>query len=741
MPRSSDPQNFLRLSLNSYNMLSQLTAVLIQTGYMAEAEEVARDLQASLRAAEALAEVSEVYGQQQNWRQAETVARAIEVDEVQMIRALSTLASQHQSAARTDEAERLWQEAGARISTLAASEAQDQARAYLAASYVQAQEWRRADETADILTSKPGKMKILSLLTLALTSKGLRELAETTWEKMREIKGADQSEHDLVLQIEAVALAEAGRISAARTITENDIHHPSCKVVVFAHIVSYLIKSGIFEQILNTINPILRQYLYDDVDASDLDTLLIDLICQIAQAQQWEMAKEVIRTLPRTGAKYKAMIGLAIELARAGLSSQAEEAWVEAKMMFLARTSQVKASVVGVLVAVQAQAGHVEEAKENIATLPDNQAKEYVWEKLALALADMNMVTEAEEIGKSITTTQAKRNILRSISIIQMQAGLVDQALATAMSISDNEQQSNVLCDLVTVCCQKQLWELAEGIASRIPSGPIQGEATNRILVGLVENGMLPKAQDLAKDIDNVYRRENAWYRILTAYARIGGLKKVLDKLAKNIKNNKRVKQKTDCYTYIALKQTRLAANDARKIPDSDEKDEALYNVAVAYVRDKSWEQAEEIAGEIDDEKMYEKAYRDIAIGYANAGQWEHARPLFNKIHNAEQRRAVLQVWGSLLAQQPETILSEWVVSSLSRSEEKANLLVSMAQSLAQKDEQLALLRLAQRSWLQAGTQSDCQYLFAIVQGILRHNPEMCAKFYKSFGWVDTFIE
>jgi hypothetical protein len=723
------------------DVLSQLTAVLIQTGYFAEAEEIARELQTNSRAAEALGEVSEAYCRQQNWPLAEEIARAIEVDEAQMIRALSKLAAQHQSAARADEAERLWQETGARISTLTTAEAQDQARIYLAASYIQAQEWSRADETADILTSKPGKMKVLSQLALALTRKGLREQAETTWEKMREIKGVDQGEHDLVLQIEAMALAEVGNFSTACTIAENDIHHPSQKVAAFGHIVSCLIRNGAFEQILKTINPILRQYQYDDVDASDLDTLLIDLICQIAQAQQWEIAKKLIRSLPRTGAKYKAMIGLAIELAKTGLPTQAEEAWAEAKTMFLARTSQVKANVVSVLATVQAKTGQVAEAKKNITILPDNQAKEYVWEKLALALVDMNQIAEAEEIAKNFATTQAQRNILRYISIAQMKAGFADQALATAMSIDDYEQQSNVLCDLVTVCCQKQQWKLAEKIANQIPSSPIQGEAMKHILVGLVENGELPVAQDLAKAIDNVYRRENAWYLILTSFARIGGSKGALEKLANNIKKNERIKQKADCAILIALKQPGLAASIARTIPDSNEKSEALYNVAVSYARDRSWKQATELAGEIGDEKIYEKVCEDIAREYASAGEWQQALAFFKKIHNAGQRRAVLLVWGTLLAQQAETLLSEQIASSLSQSEEKASLLVNMAQSLANRGAELTLLRLIQRSWLNASTRSDCQYLFAMAQGILRCNPEMCAGFYESFGWVDKFIE
>ena len=73
-------------------------------------------------------------------------------------------------------------------------------------------------------------------------------------------------------------------------------------------------------------------------------------------------------------------------------------------------------------------------------------------------------------------------------------------------------------------------------------------------------------------------------------------------------------------------------------------------------------------------------------------------------------------------------------------SAEKASLLVSTANALAEGELYLELIRLTQQVWLQASTKDDCQHLFAMIRGLLTQNPEMCPKFYESFGWVDTFL-
>jgi phage-related protein len=731
--------------------LKELTSVLIQFGHLAEAEEVARELQKSSRIAEALAEVSEAYGEQHEWQQAEKVARALDGNDVQLIRALSSLAARRYIAKETDEADRLWQEVSTRIATLPGGEPRDKALSYLATSFLQAREWDKADETARSLASKPEKIRALGILALALAQAGLREQADTAQDTMRETVDEInvENEHDQAQVIYAITLAEADFLTNAETIATSGITHPANKVAVYRSIASGYIKRGSWEQSKRMIDLIVQQYRYSDVDMSELDTFLINLTAQLAQAQRWDLAKETAYAIPRREARCKALIAIVIELARAGIRDTAESTWDEAKALFLAQTSDIQVSVAGVLIAALVEAGQVEKAREIITTPPplDEQAKGSLREKLALALAKLGRIAEAREIENEITNGPARWNVVQNIAIAQLEAKLTEQAIETVSSIPNEERRSYALSELVAKSCQMQQWELAQKIASQIPSGPVQGEALNHIIVGLVKGEQLQRAQNLIRTIENEYRKANAWYSLVATYAQIGGPRDRSEKLASNIKNNDRIKRKAVCAIYIALKQSGLAASVARAIPESSEKAEALRDVAVAYARDHSWEDALKIVGEINDERIRDEAWGAIAREYAGAGQWMPALSIFGKMQNRDQRKEVLQACGAFLARSTNINWSERIAQSeltarhLDQSAEKASLLVSMADALAREDRDLELIHLIQRSWLQIGTKDDCQHLFAIVYGVLLHNPEICNDFYRAFEWAGTFVE
>jgi tetratricopeptide (TPR) repeat protein len=482
---------------------------------------------------------------------------------------------------------------------------------------------------------------------------------------------------------------------------------------------------------------------------SELDTFLINLTAQLAQAQRWDLAKETAYAIPRREARCKALIAIVIELARAGIRDTAESTWDEAKALFLAQTSDIQVSVAGVLIAALVEAGQVEKAREIITTPPplDEQAKGSLREKLALALAKLGRIAEAREIENEITNGPARWNVVQNIAIAQLEAKLTEQAIETVSSIPNEERRSYALSELVAKSCQMQQWELAQKIASQIPSGPVQGEALNHIIVGLVKGEQLQRAQNLIRTIENEYRKANAWYSLVATYAQIGGPRDRSEKLASNIKNNDRIKRKAVCAIYIALKQSGLAASVARAIPESSEKAEALRDVAVAYARDHSWEDALKIVGEINDERIRDEAWGAIAREYAGAGQWMPALSIFGKMQNRDQRKEVLQACGAFLARSTNINWSERIAQSeltarhLDQSAEKASLLVSMADALAREDRDLELIHLIQRSWLQIGTKDDCQHLFAIVYGVLLHNPEICNDFYRAFEWAGTFVE
>lgn len=730
--------------------LKELTSVLIQFGHLAEAEEVARELQKSSRIAEALAEVSEAYSEQHEWQQAEKVARALDGNDVQLIRALSSLAARRYLAKETDEADRLWQEVRTRIATLPGGEPRDKALSYLAASFLQAREWSQADETARSLTSKLEKIRALSMLSLALAQAGLKEQADTARDTMRETVDEinAENEHDQAQVIYAITLAGADFLTNAEIIATSGITHPANKVAVYRSIASGYIKGGSWEQSKGMTDLIARQYRYSDVDMPVLDTILIDLTGQLAQAQQWEQAKETMQTIPRKEAQCKALIRIVIELARAGIGDMAESTWEEAKTLFLAQTSDIQVSIADVLIAALVEAGQVEKARDIITTPPplDEQAKEFLREKLALGLAKVGRITEAREIENEITNRQARWNVVQGIAVAQMEAGLIGEARETASTIADIEMRSNVLRNLVAISCQKRQWDLAQEITSQISSDPVQGEAQRHIVVELAQAGKVSEAERFAKAIGNEYRKANALCDLVTILAQRGDVQ-AANRLVRDIRNN-RIKSKALCAISLAgMFGAAEAESVALGIEVGEEREDALCSVAGAYARDNAWGDAERVAKAITDERKRDEAWGAIAREYASAGQWEQALSLFDSIQNSHQRKAVLQTWGALLAHPTNIDLSERIAQSeqiarhLDQSAEKASLLVSMADALVREDHDLDLIHLIQRSWLQVGTKDDCQQLFAMVHSLLLRNPEMCADFYGAFEWTGTFVE
>ena len=142
----------------------------------------------------------------------------------------------------------------------------------------------------------------------------------------------------------------------------------------------------------------------------------------------------------------------------------------------------------------------------------------------------------------------------------------------------------------------------------------------------------------------------------------------------------------------------------------------------------------------MSDEQKRDEVWGVIARELAQIEQWTQAVATFDKIQKSNQRIEVLQAWGRSLAKPASNETREQVVQHLNESKEKASLLVSMANTLAEGDHYIELIRLTQQAWLHASTKDDCQYLFAMVQDLLLRNAELCDEFYDAFRWVDTFI-
>ncbi len=322
-----------------------------------------------------------------------------------------------------------------------------------------------------------------------------------------------------------------------------------------------------------------------------------------------------------------------------------------------------------------------------------------------------------------------------------MKAGFTEEARKTASDISDVETSSQTLNELVSISCRAQQWDIAEDIARQIPSSPVQGEAQKRIVIKLARAGKAADARRIANSIRSEFYKANALCDLATTLAQMYPGKGEAEKVARAIRND-RIKRKAYCNISLAsMFGATMAESDAFGIEVSDEREDALCSVASIYAQDHSWDDAKRIVEAMSNEGKRDEVWGIIAREYASAGQWEQALSSFDKIRTVHQRKAVLQAWGALLARSKNIALSEQIASHLDQSAEKASLLVSMANSLAEAGHNLELIHLIQRSWLQAGTKDDCQHLFAMVHGVILRNPEICDDFYKAFEWAGTFVE
>lgn len=721
--------------------LSDLTTALIKVVHLHRAADVARSIPDSRKRAEAFYDVSDAYGEQNDWQKAEEVARAVTEDEVR-VRALSNLAAKLKRADEEEKAEALWREASAVALSIGGTEQHDRAIYYLSISFMQAKEWQRAETTVSMIKTNEERVSALCQLAQSFMREGLDTRAEIAWEEAQTMAGdttkAD-GRRDKAYRIYAIAQARCGFWDEVEKTAERRIDLSTERIVVYDSLAANMIKEGLWDRSRRTIDLIVREYDLIDVAYPLLDTILIGLSIDLAREAQWEQATKTARSIPRKEAQCRALMAIVNVMAQAGLRESAQERWEKARVMCTAQKDEVQARVTGILAAVLVEIGQVEQAQKIVPTLPDKQTQENMMERIAITLARVGKIVEAEKIASETANTKRNANIQQSIALAQINAGESTQAIATANLIPQEKQQSFVLSELVAICCQMQEWDLAQDIAYHIRASDWQIQAISYITVELVRAGKTTEAERLAGSISNPFYKANIMCDLATALARTGYYKKA-DKIAKSIKNPRIQEKALSNISMVSLLGASLAETVARAIVAGDEREEALYNVAIAYVNENAWDEAGKIAEDISDAQKRDTVWGTLAREYAKGEQWPQAIGVFDKIQERKKRIEVLQTWGELLIKKASKEVKERIVQYISNREEKASLFVSMADTLAEASLYLEQVRFTQQAWLQASTKDDCEYLFAMVRKLLLQHPEMCDGFYKSFGWVDTFL-
>jgi tetratricopeptide (TPR) repeat protein len=721
--------------------LNALATVLIGAGQLRRAEGVAGLITDDDKKAKALNDVIDAYGSQKNWYQAEEVAHAIDVSE-ERVKALSNLAAKRKLANEEEQAERLWQEASTIAFAITDNDQRSRAIYHQAISFIRAKEWEKAEIATRSIASNNETVNALCQLALAFTQEGLATRAEMAWDEALTIARSitETDKPDTAYKSYAIAQVQAGLWNEAKTIARRRITSPTERIAVFSDLAANLVREGLWEQSKSTIDLIAQEYDLIDVSPLILDKTLIRISIALAQRGQWEQARETALAIPKKEARCRALMEIVSAMAGAGLSETAQIRWEEARAMCTAQMDAVETSVAGTLVSVMVEAGQLEQAKKIIPTLLDKQRREDIMEVAGGALARTGQLAEAEKIANEVTHPRKKVNIQKAIAVAHMQAGETELAIETASTILDENMLSNVLSELAMTCCQMEQWDIAKEIAQQIQSIDKQASTISSIAAKLVWAGKVKDAEAITRSISNEFLKANAMCDLATTLAQAGYIP-VADRLARSIKKNSRIRQKAlTNISMVGLLGTSLAEYTARAIDDGSEREAALCNVVIAYAREHSWDEAERIAGEMSDEQKRDEAWGVMARELARTEQWPHAVAILDKIQKSDQRIAVLQAWGKPLAELASNETRAQVVQHLNQSKEKASLLVSMANALAEGDDYIELIHLTQQAWLQASTKDDCQYLFAMVRDLLLSNTELCNEFYDSFRWVDTFF-
>jgi tetratricopeptide (TPR) repeat protein len=697
-------------------------------------------MQQLLSQSERIAEGVQLYDR--TYEVAESIA-----DSSERVSAFAHLAASLQLANEEAKAKLCWQKADTIVDTITDSNERAKVLYCLMNELKKANMWEKAEKTVKRINSPIEQIDAWGHLSLALRQAGLDLQAETASKEMQMLvnKATGQPELDRAKSIFALALAQEERFEEAKKIASeirNSVERDATRVRIEAK--RAIADADAWEDSWNSIDTILQKYAHSGRVLSQLDDILVSLSVDLAREERWWQARIVALVMPNKESRCRAMMGIVSELACHGQHEQAEDGWIEARALCTAQINMVETSVAGIVVSALVKAGQVTQAKEIANSIPDKNTQEYVMSELAIALASVKQVQDAKTIAESIINLQNKANIQSSIAIALMELEESEQAQTIVASIEDKKRRRYVLDELVTTCCNTKQWEQAQVIANLIDDPTLQAESLEHVISGLVRAKKTKEVEKIISSITNKYLKANVIGNLVTVLVQSGDTEEA-KKFFRKIKND-RISKKTECNCLlvgggIPLMTLEMAEDTAKAIPESNEREEALCNVAIAYARAQLWDEAKKIMGLINDKKKQDEARTALAIELAKDGQWEHAVTTLDAIQkNSNRRLTILQTWGTLLAQSSSREQRENIEQHLNDSREKANFLVSVADTLAQRGQYVDQIHIIQHAWLQANTKDDCLYLFAMIRMLLLQAPEMGASFYEAFAWVGTSL-
>ncbi len=723
--------------------LRAMTLAHISIGQIEQAEFVARSIADDYEQAAALVEVSQAYGRGQVWERAEAIARAIAPNDLyfdERIKALSSLAAALEQAGQTAQAEVLWQEISATTSAISNNNQRVRALYHLHTALLQVRRWDQANTTVRALTSTYLKARALSEQALALTLAGEHQRAATSWAEVQTLSSTVTGIYDRsgAQRVLAAALAQAGRWEQAQAIALQ-ITEQSEQTTAWRQIALSLIEQREWDRSKAVITRLEHASRRDETTEGALDGMLSDFVLAFAQAGNWRQAQELAATIPDKEERFRAQARIVNALATSGQNALAQRVWHEARAAYALHTRVSQGEVMSMLATALVQGGQIEQAKKIAADLADQDMRESITSDLATVLAGAEYLVEAARLASAITDPHKQAAAHQGIVAALLKTGAFEQAHTTALAITSEEERWQALQQVVIAAARAQQWQQAEGTARLITNASTQAAALSALAVAFALDGQFEQAKRIVAALAASYAKEQAWCDVAMALERRHALRPA--QVIRRRIRNEHIQKKADCNMLLLAQQRKLAEQTADKIQESTVRDEALYNVALAYMEAQEWEQVQVVANSLFDLSTQETILCTLTVELARAGRWEHALASYNKLQQNRNRAAVARIWGEMLAQNGNDEQYRKILNHLPESHVRASVQAGMAHSMAQNGRSQELIPFIQHAWLQAETKDECLPLLALAQHLVEQYPHVGTNFYDAFAWVDTFLQ
>jgi hypothetical protein len=526
-------------------------------------------------------------------------------------------------------------------------------------------QWDRAQQVAQSITDATVKAQVLSGL-----AKGLAEVDQDR--ALALAANADQmarsiANHDAKAQVLiAVAQALAKTVHSNRTPqTTQSITDPDARIAANALAKALTVNA---EKIAHGIRS--TGYPFYKAEAFQT-TALATVVKALTEAGQWEIAKQIARSIRRDDAKAQVLTALTKALTEAGQWDHAEqtarsisgnwpseyeafqatalatvaEALIEARQWERATKitrsisdRDAKAQVLTALTKALTEAGQWEYAKQiarSITGCPRYQAEAFRATALATvakALIEAGQWHRARQIVYSIRHDDAKAQVLTALakSLAEIDR---DRALALAAdaeeiahSIADRDLRIRALTSVVEALAQVREWDRAERIARSVTGNwslqveDYQATALAMVAKALIEAGEWDRAEQIAHMIPSDDIQAEVLIALAKALTKAGDCERaeqtaytVTGYWSRNVEAYRSMALTTVAKALIEAGEWDSTEQIARSISDRDAKAQVLTALTKALTEAGQWERAEQIAHGITDPNAQIKTYLLIA--------------------------------------------------------------------------------------------------------------------------------